>query len=205
VGLAEAWLAQSALGLCAEDRAIEQAKIAINKALALEPGNHAALLRLALLTSFQGSVDAAEALFHRALLSGDCADAHYHYAWHQWFHGREARAAESIETSLLHDPESVCARILQLRIVGHSDPAAALIMIRQALRDDLSGHPIILKFEAVLSSNTAMNPVTDAFVHSGLAANKPFDPVPCWLVPSSRRPLSVCLGKWLTVCTTAPF
>jgi len=204
-GLAEAWLAQSALGLCAEDHAIEQASIAINRALALEPGNHAALLRLALLTSFQGSVDAAEALFHRALLSGDCADAHYNYAWHQWFHGREARAAESIETSLLHDPGSVAARILQLRIVGHRDPAAALVMIRQALSDDLADHPVILKFGAILASNTSINPVTDAFVHLGLAANKPFDFVPCWPVPSLRRPLSVCLGKSQTVWTTAPY
>lgn len=66
-GLTDTYLAMANLGLLASDKALAQALQALTKALALEPDNAVATLRLALLTSLQG---AAEALFRPALLGG---------------------------------------------------------------------------------------------------------------------------------------
>jgi len=142
-GIAGAYLALAGLGLCPEALAFERAQLAIGKALALEPGNDPALVRLALLTSLQGSVDAAEALFQRSLLGSGDADAYFYYAWHQWSCGLEIQAEQSIDISLSHDPDSVAARILKLRITGHRQPKAAAMMIRHPWNIDLTNHPVV--------------------------------------------------------------
>jgi len=154
-GLAESWLALSSLGAVSESKAFEQAQHALGKALSIEPDNHAALVRLALLTSLQGSGDAAEALFRRALLGADCADAYYHYAWHQWAMGRHAPAMKSIQTCLSLNPDSVAARLLRIRIAECVDRQLALDFVTQALNDDAVGHPVLLAMLASLSGPAA--------------------------------------------------
>jgi DNA-binding winged helix-turn-helix (wHTH) protein/tetratricopeptide (TPR) repeat protein len=193
-GVAEAWLALASLGLCPEHQAFEQAQYAIGKALALEPSNHAALLRLALLTSLQGSVDAAQALFQRSLLAGDHADAYYHYAWHQWACGREAQAADSIDICLGHDPDSVAAKILRLRISVHRQPQEACATIHQALSNGLDGHPVVLGMASMLSAAT---PVAGAAYPQSREAieRSTFDVRNYWRLSTPGRPLGICLAR----------
>lgn len=139
-GLADTYLAMANLGLLARDKALAQAQQALTQALALEPDNSPATVRLALLTSLQGASDAAEALFRPALLGSDRAVTRYHYAWHQWCSGRSEAALQSIEMSLVEDPVSVAALLLRARIAFELDAQHGLAAIRAAIDVLGTGH-----------------------------------------------------------------
>ncbi len=115
-GMADVWLGQAMLGVVEQERAIEEAHVAVSNALALDPGSLPALTRLALLTSLRGCEQAAEVLFRRCLLSADQADVLYFHAWHHWFWGRNELAARVIDQCLAHDPGCVRGQLLQVRI-----------------------------------------------------------------------------------------
>ncbi|WP_212803569.1 winged helix-turn-helix domain-containing protein [Pseudomonas sp. Cab53] len=115
-GMADVWLGQAMIGVVDQERAIEEAHVAVSKALALDPGSLPALTRLALLTSLRGCEQAAEVLFRRCLLSADQADVLYFHAWHHWFWRRNELAASVIDQCLAHDPDCVRARLLKGRI-----------------------------------------------------------------------------------------
>jgi tetratricopeptide (TPR) repeat protein len=132
-GLADTYLAMASLGLLARDKALAQAHQALVQALALEPGDALATVRLALLTSLQGAPEAAEALFRPELQWGDRAGARYHYAWHQWCLGRPEQALLSIEISLDDAPSSVAALLLRARIAFELDPQRGLVAIQAAI------------------------------------------------------------------------
>ncbi|MGN8273834.1 winged helix-turn-helix domain-containing protein [Pseudomonas sp. SMN5] len=115
-GMADVWLGQAMLEVVEQERAIEEAHVAVSNALALDPGSLPALTRLALLTSLRGCEQAAEVLFRRCLLSADQADVLYFHAWHHWCWRRNALAARIIEQCLAHDSGCVRAQLLQVRI-----------------------------------------------------------------------------------------
>ncbi|AZC44738.1 winged helix-turn-helix domain-containing protein [Pseudomonas chlororaphis] len=139
-GLADTYLAMANLGLMARYKALAQARQVLTQALALEPGNALATVRLALLTSLQGAPEAAEALFRPVLMGGDRAGAYYHYAWHQWCSGRPEQALQSIETALAEDPAAVATLLLRARIALGLDPRRGLAAIRAAIDALGSGH-----------------------------------------------------------------
>lgn len=150
-GLADTYLAQASLGLRNSDKALVQAQQAVARALSLEPGNPAATVRLALLSSLQGAYEAAEALFRPALLGGgDRAVTHYHYAWHQWCSGQSEQALKSIEISLADDPASVAARLLNARIAFELDPQLGLAAIQAAVEILGDGHEAINAMRALI-------------------------------------------------------
>jgi hypothetical protein len=138
------------LGLCEQGRAINEAHLAIARALSLNPGDIQALPRLALLTSLRGCEDAAQELFRRSLLAADQADVHYFHAWHQWFWRRDDRALISIDKCLEHDSNCVRAKILRVRIALTVDPRDALMRARETLQPNHSSHPILLILYAVV-------------------------------------------------------
>ena len=201
--LAETWLALAILGICPAHRAFEQAQISLGRALEIEPGNPAALLRLALLTSLQGSIDAAEALFQRCLLSADRADVYGFYALHQWFCGKETQAADSIDIALKHDPESVPAQLLKLRIVAHRQPELALSMIQQAMDNGLGAHPLALGLASMFSA-----PADDlaAMAHQNpqTADSSVFNAQGYWRFSAPGRKAEVCLEQVAVSWPAAP-
>ncbi|TKK37762.1 invasion protein regulator [Pseudomonas fluorescens] len=139
-GLADVYLAMANIGSLAPEKALVQARRAVARALALEPGNVAATMRLALLSSLQGVPDAAEALFRPALLGSDRAGVRYFYAWHQWCLGAHERALQSIEISLAEDPASIAALLLRARIALEVDHKRALAAILEAIDIVGGGH-----------------------------------------------------------------
>ncbi|PMY35944.1 MULTISPECIES: winged helix-turn-helix domain-containing protein [Pseudomonas] len=149
-GLADTYLAMANLGLMARYKALAQARQVLTQALALEPGNALATVRLALLTSLQGAPEAAEALFRPALMGGDRASAHYHYAWHQWCSGQPEQALQSIEISLAEDPASVAALLLRARVALGLDPRRGLAAIRSAIDVLGTGHEGIDAMHALI-------------------------------------------------------
>lgn len=201
-GIASAHLALASLGLCPEHRAFERSQFAIGKALALEPGNHSALVRLALLTSLQGQTDAAEALFQHSLLGGNHADAYFYYAWHQWSSGFEVGADQSIDISLSHDPESVAAKVLKLRITAHRQPKAGLLMIRQPWMNDLTRHPIVQGLAVTIFAGGSV--VAD-YRTTREADDDTFDARTYWRLSSPGRQLGHCLGQMAAPWITSEF
>lgn len=149
-GVADAWLGQAMIGLCYQGRAMEEAHTAISQALTLDPGNLAALTRLALLTSFRGCEQAAQVLFQRCLLTADQADVHYFHAWHHWFWRRNEQAAQSIDKCLQHDPDSVRAQVLRVRIALAQGIEPTLLMARRTLQQGASGNALLLILNAVV-------------------------------------------------------
>jgi DNA-binding winged helix-turn-helix (wHTH) protein len=127
-GLADAWLGKAMLGLCAQDRAVDEAHSAISRALAQDPVSTSALVRLALLTSLRGCEDAAKILFRRCLLDAEQADVHFFYAWHHWFWRRNEQATQSLEECLRHDPECVRAQMFKDRIALAGKGGDVLLM-----------------------------------------------------------------------------
>lgn len=133
-GLVDTYLAMANLGLLAYDKALSQARQALAQALALEPANVQVVVRLALLTSLQGSPEAGEALFRPALLGGcDQAMILYHYAWHQRSSGQHQQALQTIESSLAKDPSRVAAWLLCTRAALELDPGYAAVVIEKAV------------------------------------------------------------------------
>ncbi|WP_085723133.1 winged helix-turn-helix domain-containing protein [Pseudomonas sp. R37(2017)] len=168
-GLADAWLGQAMIGLCCQDRVIDEAQSAISNALALDPGNIPALTRLALLTSLRGSEQAAQVLFHRCLLAADQADVHYFHAWHHWFWRRNAQAAQSIDNALRHDPDCVRAQVLRLRITLAASPESAVPMARRALQQGTSGNSLLaILYLAVLAHSGQHGAAWDELEQAGL-------------------------------------
>lgn len=149
-GLADTYLAQASLGLRDSDKALVQARQAVTRALALEPGNPAATVRLALLTSLQGAHEASEALFRPALLGSDRSVTYYHYAWHQWCSGQPEQALKSMKISLADDPASVAARLLNARIALGLDARLGLSVIQDALDVLGDGHEAINAMHALI-------------------------------------------------------
>ncbi|MGY2259651.1 winged helix-turn-helix domain-containing protein [Pseudomonas sp. SDO55104_S430] len=149
-GLADAWLGQAMIGLCYQGRAMEQAQSAISSALTRDPGNLSALTRLALLTSLRGCEQAAQVLFQRCLLSADQADAHYFHAWHHWYWRRNEQAAQSIERSLQHDPDSVRAQVLRLRIALAQGAESTVLMARRTLQQGVAANSLLVILNAVV-------------------------------------------------------
>lgn len=133
-GLADAWLGKAMLGLCEQGHAIDEARSAISRAMALEPASAQALVRLALLTSLRGCDDAANVLFRRCLLGAEQADVHFFYAWHHWFWRRTEQATQSLEKCLRHDPECVRAKIFKDRIALAGNGAEVVLMGRPTLQ-----------------------------------------------------------------------
>ena len=133
-GLVDAYLAMANLGLLAYDKALSEARQALIQALVLEPANIQVTVRLALLTSLQGSPEAAEALFRPALLGGcDQAMTLYHYAWHQRSSGQHQQALQTIELSLAKDPSRVAAWLLCTRAALELGPVHAAVVIERAV------------------------------------------------------------------------
>lgn len=192
--LAETWLALAILGICPAHRAFEQAQISLGRALEIEPGNPAALLRLALLTSLQGSIDAAEALFQRCLLSADRADVYGFYALHQWSCGKEAQAADSIDIALKHHPESVPAQLLKVRMVAHRQPELALSMIQQAMENGLGAHPLALGLASMFNASANGLEAMD-FQNPQAADSSVFDAQGYWRFSAPGRKAEVCLEQ----------
>lgn len=149
-GLADAWLGLAMIGLCYQGRAVAEAQAAISAALALDPCSPLALTRLALLTSLRGCEQAAEVLFRRCLLMTDPADFHYFHGWHHWFWRRDEQAAQSIEKSLLQDPDCVRAQVLQVRIGLAHSPTGALMTARRFLQQGVSQSPLLVILQAVV-------------------------------------------------------
>ncbi|WP_448090833.1 winged helix-turn-helix domain-containing protein [Pseudomonas azerbaijanoccidentalis] len=133
-GLADVWLGKAMLGLCALDRAVDEAYGMVSRALSLDPANHQALVRLALLTSLRGCEEAAKVLFRRCLLHVEQADVHFFHAWHHWFWRRNEQAAQSLEKCLRYDPDCVRATIFKDRIALASNHADVVLMGRQTLQ-----------------------------------------------------------------------
>jgi DNA-binding winged helix-turn-helix (wHTH) protein len=140
--LADTWLGQAALGQVPLIEAVAQAQLAVDEALKLDPDSEGGLVRLALLTSLQGGVKAAQALFRWARPNADPADFWYYHAWHEWACGDCAAAMNSIDACLRHDAESIPASMLRLRIIATLNPDAALAIARET--GPLRGHPLLL-------------------------------------------------------------
>lgn len=149
-GLADAWLGQAMIGLCYQGRAMEEAHTAVSHALTLDPGSLAALTRLALLTSLRGCEQAAQVLFQRCLLTADQADAHYFHAWHHWFWRRNEQAALSLDKCLQHDPDSVRAQVLRVRIALAQGAEPTQLMARRTLQQGASGNALLVILNAVV-------------------------------------------------------
>jgi DNA-binding winged helix-turn-helix (wHTH) protein len=132
-GLADAWLGKAMLGLCVQERAVDEAHSAISRALSVDPASPQALVRLALLTSLRGCEDAANVLFRRCLLDAEQADGHFFHAWHHWFWRRSEQAAQSLEKCLRHDPDCVRAKIFKDRIALEGKGGDIVLIGRQSL------------------------------------------------------------------------
>ncbi len=201
-GMAGAYLALASLGLSPERHAFERSQFAIGKALALEPGNLSALVRLALLTSLQGQTDAAEALFQHSLPGSNHADAYFYYAWHQWSSGFEVGAERSIDISLSHDPDSVAAQVLKLRIMAHRQPGALSLMIRQPGINDLTRHPIV---QALATTVFAGDSVDADYQTTRETDVDTFDARTYWRLSSPGRQIGHCLGQMAAPWITSDF
>lgn len=129
-GVADVWLGQAMLGLCEQGRAMDEAHVAISRALPLDPGSPQTIARLALLTSLRGCEEAAQVLFQRCLASVDQADVHYFHAWHHWYWQRHDLAVQSLDKCLRHDANCVRARSLRVRLALAGDPRDAVMMHR---------------------------------------------------------------------------
>ncbi|SEI14533.1 DNA-binding winged helix-turn-helix (wHTH) domain-containing protein [Pseudomonas asplenii] len=158
-GVADAYLALALLGLVDQQSAVDHARDAVVQALSLEPGNVAALARLALVTSLQGCDDAAQVLFQRCLLGCDRADIHYLHAWHHWAGGRHERALECLDTVLRQDPSSIPAQLMRIRIALAHDPRAALAMTREVLDGQADEHPVLRdQYASILAHCARLGP-----------------------------------------------
>lgn len=144
-GLADTLLAMALLGLSPLASAINDAQVAVIRALALEPGNSMALTRLAFLSSVQGSESAAQRLFQHCLRNTDSADVHYYLAWHHGCWGRGAEAVTSLQTCLQRNPGSGLARSLLLRLNIAHDPLSSVGCARHLLDEHLPGHRLLLR------------------------------------------------------------
>lgn len=134
-GVADVWLGQAMLGLCEQGHALDEAHLAISRALPLDPGSTQTIARLALLTSLRGCEEAAQVLFQRCLSSADQADVHYFHAWHHWYWQRHDLAIQSIDKCLRHDANCMRAQILRVRIALVGDPQEA-VMMHRAMQDN---------------------------------------------------------------------
>ena len=105
----------------------------VSRALSLDPANHQALVRLALLTSLRGCEEAAKVLFRRCLLHVEQADVHFFHAWHHWFWRRNEQAAQSLEKCLRYDPDCVRATIFKDRIALEGKGGDIVLIGRQSL------------------------------------------------------------------------
>ncbi|WP_250548225.1 winged helix-turn-helix domain-containing protein [Pseudomonas hormoni] len=129
-GVADVWLGQAMLGLCEPGRAMDEAHLAISRALPLDPGSTQTIARLALLTSLRGCEEAAQVLFQRCLSSADQADVHYFHAWHHWYWQRNDLALQSLDKCLSHDANCKRAQSLRVRLALAGDPREAVMMHR---------------------------------------------------------------------------
>ncbi|MFJ3482227.1 winged helix-turn-helix domain-containing protein [Pseudomonas sp. NPDC090202] len=141
--LADTWLGMAISGSATQSEAIAEAQAAIGKALALDPDDEVALVRLALLTSFQGNADAAEALFRRARICAEPTDLWYHYAWYQWACGDHDAALACVDTCLGRNSSLLPALILRLRILVSRERDAALMAVLDSRNGLLCGHPVL--------------------------------------------------------------
>lgn len=148
-GLADTYLAMAIREMKSQDKALALARAALSQALALEPGNVEAAVRLALITTLQGAPDAGELMFRTALLRGDRAQVRYYYAWHKWCCGQHELALKSLKTSLEEDPSSVCAWFLRARITLDLCPKRTLEVIDAATVSLGGGHEAIYALHAL--------------------------------------------------------
>ncbi|MBX9266746.1 HilA/EilA family virulence transcriptional regulator [Chromobacterium violaceum] len=113
--LAECYLALAQLGLFDQERALDGAQQAVDRAVALDAANPQALGLLALLSSLRGQQTIAEALFEQArMLAPDSIDIHYYHAWHLFLSDRIPLAQRSLDACLERDPSRIAASMLQL-------------------------------------------------------------------------------------------
>ncbi|VVP32627.1 Transcriptional regulator HilA [Pseudomonas fluorescens] len=170
-GLADTYLALGALGVCDRETAITQARNAVARALTLEPGSHAATLRLALLSSLCGQFDTAEALFRPVMMVGACGDCDYLYAWHLWCRGDSQRALESLERCLANDPSCVSAWVLSVRIALKDSVDAARLVLKRAQRTLRAEHPVLAALHALVLHQSGQADAARAVINSaGLSA-----------------------------------
>ncbi|STQ90239.1 Transcriptional activator CadC [Iodobacter fluviatilis] len=153
-GLAECYLAQAQLGLFDQKHALQQAQIAVDKALALDHYNPLTIALLALLSSLNASYSIADSLFIQALLlAPEAAEVHYYYAWHLLLSGRLNEAITASELSMRHAPTLAATIILNiwLRFLA-KDTHSAIALGKTQLCQYAQEHPVLQNLLAVILS-----------------------------------------------------
>ncbi|QBC42528.1 HilA/EilA family virulence transcriptional regulator [Iodobacter fluviatilis] len=153
-GLAECYLAQAQLGLFDQKHALQQAQIAVDKALALDHYNPLTIALLALLSSLNASYSIADSLFIQALLlAPEAAEVHYYHAWHLLLSGRLNEAITASELSVHHAPTLIAASILNIWLCFLTqDSHSAIALGKTQLCQYAQEHPILQNLLAVILS-----------------------------------------------------
>lgn len=167
--LAETYFALATLGLLEQEMALNEAELALNRALHYEPDNPLALALLAIVSLHHEPL-AADALFRQIeLLSPEIAEIRYYYAWHLLSSGKLNEALQQINLSIEYDPSRVNAWILKIWIKFYLDDLkGAMALAKQQLHQQTPNHPVLQIILAVLLAESNDPPAAETLAKIAL-------------------------------------